>query len=104
LGTDYSSQVSFSPIKIEGTAHRLTCYIEMMELPENIEVRSDIMMGKPCFTGTRIPVYLILEKLAAGETSQDILDAYPELGPQHIKASLQYAARLAADEIVLTYQ
>jgi uncharacterized protein (DUF433 family) len=46
-------------------------------------------------------VYLILEKLAAGETRQDILAAYPQLRPEHIKASLEYAARLAADEIVL---
>lgn len=52
----------------------------------------------------RVPVYLILEKLAAGETSQDILAAYPQLGPEHIKASLECAARLAADEIVLANQ
>jgi len=51
--------------------------------------------------GTRIPVYLILEKLAAGETSEAVLAAYPQLKPEHIKASLEYAAHLAADEIVL---
>ena len=62
------------------------------------------MLGKPCLKGTRIPVYLVLEKLAAGETSQDILTAYPQLKPEHIKASLEYAARLAADEIILTNQ
>jgi len=62
------------------------------------------MMGKPCLKGTRIPVYLILEKLAAGETNQDILAAYPQLKPEHIKASLEYAARLAASEIILTNQ
>jgi uncharacterized protein (DUF433 family) len=78
--------------------------VEVMDFPEHIEVRSDVMMGKPCLKGTRIPVYLILEKLAAGETSQDILAAYPQLGPEHVKASLEYAARLAADEIVLANQ
>lgn len=62
------------------------------------------MMGKPCLKGTRIPVYLILKKLAAGETVQDILAAYPQLKPEHIKASLEYAAHLAADEIVLANQ
>lgn len=62
------------------------------------------MMGKPCLKGTRIPVYLVLEKLAAGETNQDILAAYPQLKPEHIKASLEYAARLAANEIILTNQ
>ncbi|MGA2600352.1 MAG: DUF433 domain-containing protein [Bryobacteraceae bacterium] len=75
-----------------------------MEFPEHIESRKDVMMGKPCLKGTRVPVYLVLEKLAAGETSQDILAAYPQLKPEHIKASLEYAARLAADEIVLTNQ
>ena len=75
-----------------------------MDLPEHIEVRRDVMMGKPCLKGTRIPVYLILEKLAAGEAGQDILAAYPQLKPEHIKACLEYAARLAAGEVVLTNQ
>ncbi len=75
-----------------------------MQFPELIEARADVMMGKPCLKGTRIPVYLILEKLAAGETNEGILAAYPQLGPEHIRASLQYAARLAADEIVLANQ
>jgi len=77
---------------------------EIVRFPELIEARSDVMMGKPCLKGTRIPVYLVLEKLAAGETSEVILGAYPQLGPEHIKASLEYAARLAADEIVLATQ
>ena len=72
-----------------------------MNFPKHVEVRSDVMMGKPCLKGTRVPVYLILEKLAAGETGQDILAAYPQLKPEHIQASLEYAARIAADEIVL---
>jgi uncharacterized protein (DUF433 family) len=75
-----------------------------VEIPNGVEARLDVMMGKPCLKGTRIPVYLILEKLAAGETSEVILAAYPQLKPEHIKASLEYAARLAADEIVLANQ
>ncbi|HET7738209.1 MAG TPA: DUF433 domain-containing protein [Tepidiformaceae bacterium] len=75
-----------------------------MDFPQHIEARRDVMMGKPCITGTRIPVYLILEKLAAGETSEQILAAYAQLRPEHIKAALEYAARLAADEIVLVNQ
>ncbi len=73
-----------------------------MEFPEHIEVRPDVMLGKPCFTGTRIPVYLILQKLAAGEPADGILMAYPQLQAEHIRAALEYAAQLAADEIVLT--
>ena len=73
----------------------------LMDFPEHIEVRPDVMVGKPCFTGTRIAVYLILEKLAAGETAEQILASYPQLKPEHIRASFQYAARLATEEVVL---
>ncbi len=73
-----------------------------MELPAHIEIRPDVMMGKPCIQGTRIPVYLILEKLAAGETAEEILAAYPRLTKEHITAALKYAAALASDEIVLS--
>jgi uncharacterized protein (DUF433 family) len=72
-----------------------------MDLPKHIEIRADVMFGKPCLKGTRIPVYLILEKLAAGETAEQILAAYPQITREHITAALQYAAKLATDEIVL---
>lgn len=52
-----------------------------MDLPEHVGVRPDVMMGKRRLKGTRIPAHLILEKLAAGETAQDILAAYPQLRP-----------------------
>lgn len=74
-----------------------------MEFPEHIAARSDVMMGKPCFSGTRIPVYLILQKLAAGETADEILKIYPQLRPEHIKAALEYAAQLATDEVLITF-
>jgi len=73
-----------------------------MEFPAQIEVRADVMMGKPCFAGTRIPVYLILQKLAAGETVDEILAAYPQIKAEHVRAALEYAARLATEEIVLS--
>jgi len=50
-----------------------------MKLPERIEVDPEIMMGKPCVRGTRIPVYVLLQKMAAGETETDLLQAYPQL-------------------------
>ncbi len=75
-----------------------------MDFPKHIEARSSVMLGKPCVEGTRIPVYLILQKLAAGETSEEILAVYPQLRPDHIRACLEYAARLAAEEIVLANQ
>jgi len=56
-----------------------------------IEINSAVMMGKPVIAGTRITVELILEKLAAGETVEQILDAHPRLTRQAISAALLYA-------------
>ena len=50
-----------------------------MKLPEGIKVDPEIMMGKPCVKGTRIPVYVLLQKMAAGETEAELLKAYPQL-------------------------
>ena len=79
----------------------MSAKVGVMRFPALIEARPDVMLGKPCLLGTRIPVYLILEKMAAGETNDVILAAYPQLAPEHIRASLEYAASLAADEILL---
>jgi uncharacterized protein (DUF433 family) len=73
-----------------------------MTLPKRIEAKPDVMMGKPCIRGTRIPVYLLLEKIAAGETDAEILKAYPQLKEADLKACLEYAAALAREEVVLT--
>lgn len=59
-----------------------------------------VMMGKPIVAGTRITVELILEKLAAGETSAQILAAHPRLTPSAISAALDFAKEtLRADTI-----
>ncbi len=61
------------------------------------------MMGKPVIRGTRIPVELILRKLAEGATQADLLDAYPRLTPEDIRAAIAYAAEMVAtEETILT--
>jgi len=50
-----------------------------------------IMMGKPTVAGTRITVELILEKLAAGETIDQILSEHPRLTPEGIRAAMAFA-------------
>lgn len=72
-----------------------------MKLPARIEAKPDVMMGKPCVKGTRIPVYLLLQKMGAGETAEHLLMDYPQLEADDLKACLQYAAALAGEEIVL---
>ncbi len=58
--------------------------------------RDDVMGGKPCLRGTRIPVALVLEKLGAGETVDDILASYGYLTPEHLVAAMEYGKSKAA--------
>ena len=51
------------------------------------------MMGDPVIAGTRITVELILEKLAAGETIEQIIEAHPRLSREGIHAALEFAAK-----------
>ena len=53
-------------------------------------VRPDILLGKPVIAGTRIPVYLILNLLASGYDFARILEAYPVLNEEDIRAALEY--------------
>ena len=68
---------------------------------DRIEVNPAVMLGKPVIRGTRIPVELILRKLGEGATEADLLDAYPRLTPEDIKAVLAYAADSLAHETIL---
>ena len=60
-----------------------------------IQSNPSVMNGKPVVAGTRITVELILEKLAAGETAEQIIDAHPRLTKQSIEAALDFAAQSA---------
>ena len=67
----------------------------MMNLIDQyISVNASVCHGKPCFKGTRIMVYLILQMLESGASYEEIRDAYPDLTPHHVKAALHYAARV----------
>lgn len=61
---------------------------------------TNVMMGKPIIAGTRITVELILEKLAAGETNEQILDAHPRLTREAIQAALEFAADALRADVV----
>ncbi len=60
----------------------------------------NIMMGKPVVTGTRITVELILEKLAAGETIDQILAAHPRLSREAIFAALAFARNALRADVI----
>ncbi|ACV37646.1 protein of unknown function DUF433 [Candidatus Accumulibacter phosphatis] len=59
-----------------------------------------VMMGKPVIAGTRITVELVLDKLAAGETVEQILDAHPRLTREGIQAALAFASEALRADIV----
>ncbi len=62
-----------------------------------------VMMGKPVVAGTRLTVELLLEKLAAGETAEQLIQAHPRLTLEGIRAALAFAAAaLRADVIYPT--
>ena len=66
-----------------------------------VEINGNVMQGKPVIRGTRIPVGILLRKLAEGATREDLLDGYPRLVADDIRAALSYAADAIAHETVL---
>jgi len=66
-----------------------------------IEQKPDVLRGKPVIRGTRISVELILERLGDGWTEDELIQSFPHLRPEHIRAAQAYAAAaLASDEFV----
>lgn len=59
-----------------------------------------VMHGTACLAGTRVPVSVVLDNLAAGEPPAAILAEYPTLKSEHIAAAIAYAAELARERIV----
>ena len=59
-----------------------------------------VMMGKPVVAGTRITVELILEKLAAGESMDQVVDAHPRLTREGVQAALGFAAEVLRADVV----
>ncbi len=63
-----------------------------------ISINPNICFGQPCIKGTRIPVHIILELIAAGDTEKKILEAYPHLTKEDIKEVMKYAAYIVREE------
>ena len=71
-------------------------------MTERIEINPEVMHGKPVIRGTRVPVELLLRKLAEGATISDLLDSYPRLSAVDILAALEVARQRAIATIALT--
>lgn len=66
-----------------------------MDWREWISVQPEVCHGEPCCAGTRVTASVVLANLAAGLTADEILRSYPTLVPEHVPASMAYAAHLA---------
>jgi len=69
------------------------------ELLEHISLDPTICHGQPCIRGTRIMVTVVLDALAAGMSEAEILQKYPTVSAQGIRAAAAYGAWLARQEV-----
>ncbi len=72
--------------------------MEDKEIFQRISSDPDILHGKPCIKGTRIPVYLIVALVAEGVPIDEIIKDYPSITPEDITASVKYASKLCEYE------
>jgi len=75
-----------------------------MNIYDMIETNPDVMLGKPVIKGTRIPVDLIVRKLGEGASFEDLLDGYPKLSRESIRAALIYAADTLRNESTIFFK
>jgi len=71
----------------------------MRSYHNRININPDIMLGKPVIKGTRIPVELVIRKIGEGASIEDLLDAYPNIKKEDIRAAFLYAADNLANEV-----
>lgn len=72
----------------------------LMDWRAHIWIDAQRMHGTPCIRGTRIPVHVILDNLADGESTETILTQFPPLTEEHVRAALAFAAELAHERVV----
>ena len=71
-----------------------------MEWRKRIITAADICHGQACIAGTRIPVSVILDNLAAGLTVEEIIKSYPSLTLEDVRAAASYAAELSKERVI----
>jgi len=72
----------------------------MDDWKERISIDPKVCHGKPCIKGTRIMVWIIVSCLANGDSVKDILEAYPGLTEEDVRAALAYAAEMTREKVL----
>lgn len=73
----------------------------MRDLLERISIDPQVCFGKPCIRGTRIWVSLLLDFLADGSTIEEILEEYPQLTVEDVRAAIAYGAEMSRERYVM---
>ncbi len=71
-----------------------------MNLTEFISVDPSVCHGKACIKGTRVMVSVILDNLAAGLSPREIMESYPSVSEDAVKAAIAYAAELSHERVL----
>jgi uncharacterized protein (DUF433 family) len=71
------------------------------EWKDRVIVEPGVHHGEPCIKGTRVPVSIIVGSMADGQTVEEVIEAYPQLAPEDVRAALAYAADLVRTDIIL---
>mgnify|MGYP001813134128 CR=1 FL=1 len=72
-----------------------------MNWQEYVTVDPNVCHGQACLKGTRIMVSVVLDNLAAGLTTNEIIQSYPSLSPEAIQAAISYAAQLTRERVIV---
>lgn len=71
-----------------------------MDWRERITVDQAVCHGRACIRGTRIMVSVVLDNLAMGVSTEELLTSYPSLAPEDVRAAIAYAAELSRERVV----
>ena len=78
--------------------------ITELEIAHRIVVDPEVLHGKPRIKGTRIPISIILEWLEEGSSFEDIMEAYPQLTIEDVKAVLHYFQQLLENREIIVFK
>jgi uncharacterized protein (DUF433 family) len=75
--------------------------ISRIDWKDRVVIDPEIHHGDPCIKGTRIPASVIVGSIADGMSVSEVLEAYPQLTPEDIRAALAYAAEVLRHELIV---
>lgn len=100
LTAEYDRRGSFFALMVGASLDLSGGTVTREELLERISVDPNVCFGRPCIRGTRLWVSLILDLLASGMREVDVIDEYPQLARQDIRAAIHYGVEMGRESYV----